>query len=297
MNNLDTQYKILVEDIINNGTWKNNRTGIRTKTVFGKMIRHDMSEGFPLLTTRRLPIKSTWIELEGFIHGITDKEWYQSRGCHFWDFWCRPDYVSKLKGKEKEDAQLIEPDLGPIYGYQWRKFNEHYPSDGDTSDPYSMNGVVYGYDQFWNIVENIRTGNDNRRLICSAWNPNQLSMMALPPCHMFWQVNILDGKLNLYMYQRSMDIACNQSIVTYGTLLHLLAREGNLIPGELIIGVGDTHIYEPHIELLQKQVQRPMYKLPELKFNTYNDILSWTHKDCYLENYQAGEQIKYPVVI
>lgn len=304
---LDIQYKLLVEDIINSGVWKDNRTGVRTKTVFGRMLRHDMSEGFPLLTTRRLPIKSTWIELEGFINGITSKEWYQSRGCHFWDYWCCPTLVADLKGKEKELAQKAEDDLGPIYGYQWRFFDKHYylpkqTSDTDTygrPDVDNLNGMIYGFDQLVSIVENIRAGNDNRRLICSAWNPNQLTMMALPPCHMFWQANILNGKLNLMWYQRSCDVACGipQNISSYATLLLLLAREGGLEPGELIGVFGDFHIYENHLAQLAEQVCRPTFSLPSVKFADYQDIFSWTYDKCTLENYQAGEKIKYEVAV
>lgn len=293
---IDEQYKNLVEDILENGEWKENRTGIRTKSIFGTVIKADLSKGFPLLTTRKCPIKSTWVELQGFIGGITDKTWYQERGCEYWTYWCNPWLVKDLKGKEKEDAQLAETDLGPIYGYQWRSFGLMYDGKGDIQDNYGVPFDLYG-DQLWDVVSKIKKGEDNRRLICSAWNPNQARFQALPPCHVLFQANISNGKLNLCCYQRSVDIVCNQSISTYATITHLLAKEGNLIPGTLTMFFGDTHIYENHIEQLKEQISRKSYKLPTLKFLEYDNIFTWTYKDCILENYQHGEPIKYQVAI
>lgn len=293
-NSLDTQYNLLIRDVLTNGVWKQNRTGVQTKSVFGRMLRHDMSEGFPLLTTRRLPYKSTLVELEGFIQGITDKSWYQERGCHFWDYWCCPAITNEIADQTlRQEKMRGENELGPIYGYQWRKFGEEFP----LGEEYGYNGLLKGYDQLWNIVENVRLKNDNRRLICSGWNPNQLFAQALPPCHTFFQVNITDEKLNLMCYQRSVDLAVNQSTTTYGVLLHLLAKEGGLTPGELSFCYGDTHIYENHIDQLVEQIDRPTFSLPSIVFEEYGDIFSWTHDKCKIENYEAGERIKYEVAI
>lgn len=296
MQSVDEQYKNLVEDILENGEWKENRTGIRTKSIFGTMIRVNLADGFPILTTRKCPIKSTWIELEGFIRGITDKRWYEERGCKFWSYWCRPDVVSDLKGKEKDQAQLKERDLGPIYGYQWRKFGQNYDPHINYGAKY-VNGVNDGFDQLNDAVCRIRKGEDNRRLIVCAWNPNQAHLQALPPCHVLFQANITNGKLNLLWYQRSVDICCNQSISTYATLAHLLARDAKLIPGTLTAFWGDTHIYENHIEQVKEQISRPTFPLCQIKFEEYDNIFTWTHDKCSLENYKCGPPIKYQVAI
>lgn len=296
---IDEQYKNLVEDILENGEWKENRTGIRTKSIFGTIIKANLADGFPILTTRKCPIKSTWVELNGFLHGITDKNWYQERGCEYWSFWCRPDVVTDLKGKEKEQAQLEEKDLGPIYGYQWRMFGQDYV--GLHPENWTNNGIFSSSrgDQLYDIVQNIKTGNDNRRLICSAWNPNQAHLQALPPCHVLFQANITNGKLNLLWYQRSVDTACGlpANIASYATLTHLLAREGNLQPGTLTGFLGDTHIYENHIEQLKQQISRPHFTLPSLEFQEYGDIFSWTYDKCTLKDYKSGEKMKYEVAI
>lgn len=286
-NEVDNQYNNLVLDILSNGSWSENRTGIKTKRVFGKLLKFNLKDGFPLLTTRKLPIKSTWIELEGFIKGITYKDWYKSRGCHYWDHW---------------NIENNENDLGPLgYAWGWRKFGAHYGNDEDFWDVQieDLNGLMNGYDQLKTIVEKIRENKDDRRLVCVAWNPNQNDLACLYPCHFAWQANIMDGKLNLCWMQRSVDVVCGlpANISSYATLAYLLAYEGNLDVGELTAFLGDTHIYENHLDKLKEQIARPSFSLPKIEFDKYEDIFSWTNDKCRLINYQAGEKIKYDVAI
>lgn len=320
INKVDGQYNELAAEILRDGEWKENRTGIKTKSIFGRMLKFNLKDGFPLLTTRKLPIKSTWVELEGFIKGITSKKWYQDRGCHYWDYWASPEEINRefnfrcengwisdysipniVEDAKKEVAKDCD-DLGPLgYSWGWRNFGESYNTDQyDNCDFYDYhNGVARGYDQLKNIVENIRKGNDNRRLVCSAWNPNQNDLAALYPCHYVWQANISNGKLNLYWVQRSVDIACGlpANISSYSTLAHLLAKEGNLEVGELTAFLGDTHIYENHIDQITEQITRPTFSLPKIEFEDYGDIFSWTYDKCKLVDYQAGEKIKYEVAV
>lgn len=233
MNKVDAEYFRVVNDILTNGRVKKNRTGIDTIGIFGTMIKFDMADGFPLLTTRKLPFKSTKVELEGFIKGITDKKWYQDRGCHYWDEWCNPQKVVYGHSNESKSAMKDEPDLGKIYGYQWRNFNSS------------------GYDQLKNVVNTLKTNPTDRRMIVSAWNPCELHEMALPPCHFWWMVGVEDDKLNLVWGQRSVDTVCGlpANISSYALLLHLLAKETGRKEGILVGQLVDTHIYVNHFEI------------------------------------------------
>lgn len=292
MNCIDTQYNNLIKDILDNGNRHKNRTGIDTISVFGRTIRIDLSKEFPMLTSRKLPFKSTMVELEGFIKGIKSKQWYQDRGCNYWNFWSNPQKVLEKfnsysnihsldshKIKTYKELQEEEDDLGNIYGVQWRNFN--------------------GVDQLKILIENIRNNNDNRRLIVSAWNPSEFDNMALLPCHYCFQCSIKDGKLSLMWNQRSVDSVCGlpQNIVSYATLTHLLAREGNLEVGELIGILGDTHIYENHIESIKEQINRPIFCKPNIQFDNYNNIFEWSYNKIKLLNYQSGDKIKYEVAV
>ena len=211
MSKLDDKFKSIVQTIIDNGTKVHNRTGIDTITYPGVMIRHNMSDGFPLLTLRRIPYKSAFAEMEGFIKGITNKRWYIEHNCHFWDQWCSPiefDHSNpypdvKYGDKKAFDIMKSIEDLGPIYGFQWRCFN--------------------GADQLKNIVYDLKNNPTSRRMVCSAWNPNELHKMALPPCHFTWQVTVTNNKLNLFFNQRSCDFILGNNLVGYGLLLKLLA--------------------------------------------------------------------------
>jgi thymidylate synthase len=307
-------YLDIVEDILTNGKWKGNRTGIRTLMLPSRNFQHNMNDGFPLLTTRKLPIRSTLVELEGFINGVSSKKWYQDRGCKYWDYWANPEKVSntiwKIAEKNSiennisfEDAlnlidrkqyQLIEDDLGPIYGVQWRRWNEVYNEDDD--------GILVGIDQLKSLIERLKNNPDDRRLLVSAWNPQQLDIMALPPCHLLFQIHYVDGTLSLEWYQRSVDLTCgfSQNIASYATLLLLLCKETGFKPWLLTGRLGDAHIYENHIENAKIQLLREPRELPTMEITSPNgefDIFKWTHKDVKLSNYNPHPKLQFDVAV
>lgn len=286
MNNLDLQYFSLVQKILKEGKITKNRTGVDCLTVAGHMIEHDMSEGCPLLTSRKLPVKSTKVELEFFIKGLRSKKWLTDRGCHYWDGWCNPQLVSYANDEETKEKMKKEDDLGLIYGVQWRNFK-----DPDT--------VSFGVDQLKNIVEKLKKDPSDRRMICTAWNPMALNHAALPSCHYCWQVTVIDGKINLAWNQRSVDVCCGlpQNIFSYGLLLHLLAKESNLKEGKLIGFLMDTHIYLNHIDNLKKQLTQKIYGLPKLKTDKFESIFDWTHEDSEIFDYKHSDPIKFEVAI
>lgn len=278
---VDIAYKELVEYIIENGTWKPNRTGSETLSIFGWMVKFDMSDGFPILTTRKIPFKSIKVELEGFIKGITNKNWYKERGCNFWNYWCNPKKVEYKE--ENKKAMENEPDLGKIYGYQWNNFNSA------------------GYNQIKHVIESLKKDPYNRRLLVNAWNPLELEEMALPPCHFYWYVSVGgDGRLNLAWGQRSVDVACGlpANISSYALLLHLLCKETGYKEGLLVGHLLDVHIYREHLNQLVHQINLHYYNLPKIKTETYRSIYDWCSEDSVLEDYVYNENnIKYKVVV
>ncbi len=278
-NNLDKQYNNLVSRILETGEWKGNRTGVDCLTIAGAMIEHDMQEGFPLLTSRKLPFKSTKVELEFFIKGLSSKHWLKERGCNYWNGWANPQKVKYGNDDASKAAMAAEDDLGSIYGVQWRNFN--------------------GVDQLKNIVNKLKTDPSDRRMICSAWAPHELNKMALPPCHYAFQVTVINGKLNLAWNQRSVDVACGlpANISSYGLLLHLLAKEANLKEGKLIGFLMDTHIYSNHVDGLKLQLTQNTHILPTIQTNNFTSIFDWVYSETELLNYQASHQIKYDVAI
>jgi thymidylate synthase len=301
------QYLDIVNHILDNGQWKENRTGTRALTCPNLFFSHDMSDGFPLSTTRKIPWKSLRVELEGFIRGITSKQWYKDRSCHYWDYWANPKVVDEtLKGYsafyEKGDAiydlskqqiQEVTDDLGPLgYSWQWRRFGEVYDEDDD--------GVLSGTDQLKNIVDMLRQNPDDRRMVCSGWNPNQMHMMALPPCPTMWNLVHINGTLNLFWHQRSIDtmLGLPNDIASYALLLELLCEEANLTPGNLSAALCDCHIYENHIEGAKKQLKRRPKKLPWIR-PTYTpsqkrfNIFDWQYSDVELMGYNPYDKIDF----
>ena len=287
MSKLDETYKTIIQIIIDRGTVAHNRTGIDTITYPGVVIRHDMSEGFPLLTLRRIPYRSAFAEMEGFIQGITNKRWYIANSCHFWDNWCSPDEFNKTNSnprikygdKESFGLMLTIDELGPIYGYQWRNFN--------------------GIDQLKNIVNELKNNPTSRRMVCSAWNPKDLNKMALPPCHFTWQVTVTNNKLNLFFNQRSCDFILGNNLVGYGLLLKLLALECGYEEGMLIAMYNDCHIYQNHMEGVKELLSRDGYdELPTLEIPHFKSIFEWRCTEFELNNYKYIEpQIKFPVAV
>lgn len=278
MSFLDKTFQENLELILTKGYKKEDRTGTGTISFPGVMIRHDMSDGYPLLTLRKVPFKSPAIELEGFIKGITSKKWYKERGCNYWNQWCNPQVVPYSTDNDTKKKMEECDDLGKIYGYQWRNFK--------------------GVDQLKNIVNTLKKDPNNRRMVCSAWAPDQLNEMALPPCHFAWQVNVTDGKLNLFYYMRSVDFVLGNDLNTYGLLLHLLAKESNLKEGMLVGFFADAHIYLNHIDGIKELLNRnPTGNLPTIKTDNFKSIYDWQYSDTILLDYQPLPSVKFDVAV
>lgn len=254
------QYLELLKDIMENGHDKEDRTGTGTRSVFGRSMRFDLSQGFPLLTTKRMFLKGVISELLWFVKGDTNIEFLHDNGVHIWDEWADEN-----------------GNLGPIYGAQWRNWDN------------------FGIDQLKKLVEDIKNTPDSRRLIVSAWNPTQLDEMALPPCHMMYQCYVQDGKLSLMMYQRSGDMFLGVpfNIASYALLTMMLAQVCGLEVGEYIHVLGDAHIYKNHFGQVKEQLSREPYPLPKMVLNpAVREIDGFTLKDFTLEGYQYHPAIK-----
>jgi thymidylate synthase len=295
-------YKNLVRHILDNGTWKDNRTGVRTLAISGYMLQHDLRKGFPLLTTKQMGIKNIATELEGFIRGITDKQWYQDRNCHIWDDWCNPKKVPYGNDEESKAKMKSENDLGPIYGYQWRRFNIDYSG----SSPYSKESRNVLNDQFTSIVNKLKENPNDRRMICSAWNPLQIDQMALPPCHVLWNLVVINDVLNLIWYQRSCDtmLGIPYNLASYALLLKLLAKESGLVAGEVTGMLADVHIYENQINGAKEQLKREAKPLPEISYTDelmkkdYKfDIFKFDATKVSVKNYYPHPKISFELAV
>jgi len=308
------QYLDIVQHVLDNGQWKENRTGIPALTCFNFLLSHDLSNGFPLLTTRKIPLKSVAIELEGFIKGVCSKKWYLDRGCKYWKYWCNPlkitskidKYLSLNNTTEdinsiRKQLQIEEDDLGTFYPHSFRRFNETY----DEND----NGCLDGIDQLENIVDCLKTNPDDRRMLCINYNPVQLNSAALPACHILWMVGCLNSKLNLTWVQRSCDLMLGipSNLASYSLLLLLLCKETGLLPGVISGQLFDTHIYKNHLHQAKEQLQRNTYPLPTVEIpdtiilddgteKPYN-IFDWTHKNYTLNDYTYWPKIKMDVAV
>lgn len=289
-------YLDIVNNVLKNGKLKGNRTGVRTLVVPNVHFSHNMADGFPLLTTKKMAVKSMAVELEGFIGGVTDKNWYQERNCHIWDEWNRP--------KGTWEATEDKTDLGPIYGYQWRRFNNSYNGKQEkvidyTSVPEGIKVHHFPTDQLVQIVEKLHYCPDDRRLVCSAWNPQQIEEMALPPCHLMFVVTHLDGVLNLHWTQRSCDLMLGVpfNIASYALLLELLCKEVNMKAGNLSGMLCDCHIYENHLDAAHEQVTREPKPLPTLELLNWQNIWRWTHEDIKVHNYNPAPKIQMEVAV
>lgn len=272
-------YLDLLERILATGIEKADRTGTGTIGVSSATLQHDMSKGFPLLTTKKVHVKSVLIELEFFIKGFTDNRWLKSRGVTIWDEWAAED-----------------GDLGAIYGFQWRHFGAPYPGPiGIDRDGSGIGGV----DQLADAIDKIKNKPQDRRIIVSAWNPAQLNMMALPPCHMFYQFIVQGDRLDLNWYQRSVDtmLGLPFNIASYGVLLHLVAKETGLKPGILTGNLGDTHIYKNHLEGAREQLTRDpdKYPLPTIEVDPFTGVFDWEWSHTKFVGYEHYPHIKLEV--
>jgi len=298
MNSLDLKYQGILQDILLEGSEKTDRTGTGTISVFGRQIRHDMSEGFPLLTTKKMAVKTMMTELKWFLKGDTNIKYLVDNNCHIWDGdaykkYCKLQVPHDHFETQEEFIELIKTDnefakkwgeLGPIYGKQWRNW---FGYDTDVN-PYCI-------DQIKELIQNIKENPNSRRLMVSAWNVGELDKMALPPCHYGFQCYVNDGKLSLMWNQRSVDtfLGLPFNIASYGTLLLLLCQETNLEPGELIGNLGDTHLYKNHLEQAEEQRLRGSFTLPTIKLSNV-DILNgeWDYE---IEGYKYHPTIKAPL--
>ena len=284
MNTLDYKYQSILQDILLDGNEKEDRTGTGTISVFGKQIRHDMSEGFPLLTTKKIAVKTMMTELKWFLKGDTNIKYLVNNNCHIWDGDAYKAYPHKDELTQKEFIEKIRinpsfakvyGELGPIYGKQWRDWG--------------------GKDQIKELIKNIKENPDSRRLMVSAWNVGELEDVVLPPCHYGFQCYVNNGKLSLMWNQRSVDtfLGLPFNIASYGTLLLLLCEETGLEAGELIGNLGDTHLYKNHLEQAKEQVQRGSFQLPTIKLSNV-DILhgEWDYE---IEDYKSHPTIKAPL--
>jgi len=214
-------YHTIIKRVLREGVLKHDRTGTGAHTIAGAMFVHDMSKGFPLLTTKKMPFKIIATELEFFIKGITDKEWLKERGCHIWDEWCNPKKVPYAHDEATKQKMADERDLGSVYGFQWRHFGASYQNyDSD----YSGQGI----DQFKYVIDTLKHNPNDRRMLVSAWNPSAKDQMALPPCHYAYQVTVTGEKLNLMWNQRSVDVMLGLpfNIASYALLLRLALVRG-----------------------------------------------------------------------
>ena len=262
------QYLDLLKHILDNGHEKGDRTGTGTKSVFGYQMRFDLSQGFPLLTTKKLHLKSIIYELLWFLRGDTNARWLQERGVKIWNEWADPD-----------------GDLGHIYGYQWRSWPDY---DG---------GFI---DQIQQAVDDIKNNPDSRRIIVSAWNVADFKRMNLPPCHAFFQFYVNDGRLSLQLYQRSADtfLGVPFNIASYALLLMMMAQVTGLEAGDFVHTLGDAHIYLNHLDQVKLQLTREPRPLPKMKLNPdVKNIFDFKYEDFTLEDYNPHPHIKGDVAV
>jgi thymidylate synthase len=287
-------YLDIVRHILDHGERKANRTGVDAITVAGAMFEHDMSQGFPLLTTKKVPLRLIATELEFFIKGMSDKKWLQEKNNHIWDEWANPKKAPYGHTEEEKKRMLEERDLGAIYGFQWRHFNAPYQN-------YDSDYTGQGVDQLKKVVDTLKSTPQDRRMIVSAWNPSMLGEMGLPPCHYAYQVTVINGKLNLLWNQRSVDtmLGLPFNIASYGLMLHLLAKESNLQEGRLIGFLADTHIYVNHVDGAREQLTRNpnVYPLPKIVTEPFPSIFDWKSDDTKVLEYQSFPKIDFPIAV
>jgi thymidylate synthase len=268
MNAEEQQYLDLLAEVLEHGARKSDRTGTGTLSVFGRQLRFRLHPHFPLLTTKKLHLKSIIYELLWFLRGDTNVKWLQERGVSIWDEWA--------------DAA---GELGPVYGYQWRHWRT--PQGGEI-------------DQIAAVIESLRTKPDSRRHIVSAWNPADVERMALPPCHALFQFYAADGRLSCQMYQRSADLFLGVpfNIASYALLTRMVAQVTGLAAGEFILTLGDAHLYLNHLDQAREQLRRTPRAFPRMRLNPQvRELLDFRYEDFTLEAYDAHPAIKAPIAV
>lgn len=263
----DTQYENLLRHVMEHGTVKGDRTGTGTRSVFGHQLRYPLAEGFPMVTTKRVHFKSVALELLWFLRGEGNVRWLQERGVSIWDEWADAD-----------------GDLGPVYGVQWRS----WPTpDGRHVDQVSQ------------VLEQLRTDPDSRRIIVSAWNVADIPQMALAPCHAFFQFYVADGRLSCQLYQRSADLFLGVpfNIASYALLTQMIAQQVGLELGDFVWTGGDCHIYDNHVDQVREQLGRTPYPFPRLELHKAASLFDYDYDDLTVVDYQHHPAIKAPVAV
>ena len=263
----ERQYLDLLADILANGVERSDRTGTGTLGVFGRQMRFNLTQGFPLLTTKKVHFKSIALELAWFLRGETNVRWLQERGCTIWDEWADSD-----------------GDLGPVYGRQWRSWAA---PDGRVID------------QIAAVVTSLKDNPESRRHVVSAWNPADVDSMALPPCHCLFQFHVARGKLSCQLYQRSADVFLGVpfNIASYALLTHLIAKETGLEVGDFVHTLGDAHLYLNHIDQAKEQLTREPYPFPTLFMAPKTDLFGFEYEDFKLKGYTAHPRLAAPIAI
>jgi thymidylate synthase len=264
----EQQYLDLLAHVLEHGAEKSDRTGTGTLSVFGRQMRFALGDSFPLLTTKKLHLKSIVLELLWFLRGDTNVRWLQERGVTIWDEWA--------------DA---EGELGPVYGYQWRKWRA---PDGRQID------------QIANVIASIRKNPDSRRHLVSAWNPADVERMALPPCHALFQFYVAGGRLSCQLYQRSADLFLGVpfNIASYAALTLMVAQVTGLVPGEFVLTLGDAHLYRNHLDQAREQLARAPRPFPRLRLNPeVENLFAFRYEDFTLEGYDPHPAIKAPIAV
>jgi thymidylate synthase len=262
------QYLDLMQDILENGAIKTDRTGTGTKSIFGRQVRFDLSKGFPLVTTKKVHLRSIIYELLWFLKGETNIGYLKENKVTIWDEWADEN-----------------GDLGPVYGSQWRS----WPAPGGKK-----------IDQIAHVIHQLKTKPDSRRHIVSAWNPAEVDHMALPPCHALFQFYVAEGKLSCQLYQRSADyfLGVPFNIASYALLLEMVAQQCDFVPGEFVWTGGDVHLYSNHFEQAKLQLSREPYALPKLVIKRKpNSIFDYAFEDFEIVNYQSHPSIKAPIAV
>ncbi|MDN3935034.1 MULTISPECIES: thymidylate synthase [unclassified Arthrobacter] len=265
---IPTPYEDLLRDVLEHGTHKSDRTGTGTSSVFGRQLRFDLADSFPLITTKRVHFKSIAAELLWFLRGDSNVKWLQEQGVTIWNEWADAD-----------------GELGPVYGVQWRSW------------PTPEGGHI---DQIAELIDNLKSNPDSRRHIVSAWNVSELKNMALPPCHAFFQFYVADGKLSCQLYQRSADLFLGVpfNIASYALLTLMVAQQTGLEPGEFVWTGGDVHIYDNHVDQVRTQLEREPYEYPTLKLTrTPASIFDYTLEDFEVVGYRHHPTIKAPIAV
>jgi dihydrofolate reductase/thymidylate synthase len=290
------QYLHLLEDIMENGSDSDDRTGVGTRKIFGTQLKFSLRDSFPILTTKKTYWKGIVEELLWFIRGDTNANHLSEKGVRIWDGNTTREFL------DKQGLEHPEGFIGPGYGWQWRNWNKPYQSWRLEGDPFLQEDPHKGIDQLSEALHKIKNKPDDRRILVSAWNPSQVPEMALPPCHLLFQFQVSNGELHCQWYQRSVDcfLGLPFNISSYALLTCLMAKAADLTPGSVTFCGGDTHIYKNHIDQVKEQLSRTPYDFPQLELpdvKTIQDIENLTLDDCKLVGYNSHKSIKAEMAV